>query len=94
VSEIEPRMHEECTKCRGEQPESEPNQTVTDGGRGFNIGWSADPRMVHFRVLSQPEQAGAIRRLAAAGHSAHAIASATGLSVEQVRQVLAEEARL
>jgi ABC-type phosphate/phosphonate transport system ATPase subunit len=42
----------------------------------------------HFYLLSQGEQAAAIRRLAASGLGAYTIARATGLSVEQIRRVL------
>ena len=55
---------------------------------GGKLNWSR----LHFTVLSQAEQAAAIRRLAAAGHGIHTIAHATGLSVEIVRRVLAEQA--
>jgi DNA invertase Pin-like site-specific DNA recombinase len=48
---------------------------------------------MHFTVLSREEQASAIRRLAATGQGEHTIARATGLSVEQVRRILADEVR-
>jgi DNA invertase Pin-like site-specific DNA recombinase len=49
----------------------------------------ADARMRHFLCLDQAaQQAAAIRRLHATSHSEFGIASATGLSVEQVRSVL------
>jgi hypothetical protein len=44
--------------------------------------------MQHFHTLHRDAQEAAIRRLAAAGYSEHAIASATQLSVEQIRRVL------
>lgn len=46
---------------------------------------------LHFHVLDQDQQAAAIRRLAATGQGEHTIAHATGLSVEQIRRVLAEQ---
>jgi len=45
---------------------------------------------LHFHALDRVEQAQAIRRLAATGQGEHTIACATGLSVEQIRRVLAE----
>lgn len=47
-------------------------------------------RRLHFHTLEPPEQAGAIRRMAASGFTEYAIAAATGLAVEQVRRTLAE----
>jgi hypothetical protein len=52
---------------------------------------SAPRELVHFLLLTQAEQAAAIRRLAAAGWSEYGIAAATRLSVEMVRRVLTEE---
>jgi hypothetical protein len=46
-------------------------------------------RMEHFHALSSQGQAQAIRDLAASGQGKHTIAHATGLSVEQIRAVLA-----
>jgi len=46
---------------------------------------------LHFTTLTQREQATAIRRMAATGHSVYGIAAATGLAVEVVRRVLAGE---
>jgi DNA invertase Pin-like site-specific DNA recombinase len=46
---------------------------------------------MHFHALSCHEQAQAIRDLAASGQGKHTIADATGLSVEQVRRVLAQQ---
>lgn len=43
----------------------------------------------HFLLLSRDEQEAAVRRLAAAGLSEHAIAGTSGLSVDQVRRILA-----
>ena len=52
---------------------------------------SAPPReLMHFLLLTQEEQAAAIRRLAAQGWSELSIAAATKLSVEQIRRVLTE----
>jgi DNA invertase Pin-like site-specific DNA recombinase len=48
---------------------------------------------MHFHALSRQEQAQAIRRLAASGQGEHTIALATGLSVEQIRRILAEAER-
>lgn len=47
----------------------------------------------HFALLPHDQQAQAIRRLAAAGQGDHTIARATGLSVEMIRRVLAEQLR-
>lgn len=47
----------------------------------------------HFRAMPHDQQVQAIRRLAAAGQGDHTIARATGLSVEMVRRVLAEQLR-
>jgi hypothetical protein len=51
-----------------------------------------DPSRVYFHALPRVEQEAAIRRLAASGQGAYSIAAATGLSVEQIRRVLEEEA--
>ncbi|MGH8258287.1 MAG: hypothetical protein ACREUG_01200 [Steroidobacteraceae bacterium] len=45
---------------------------------------------VHFLLLDREEQAAAIRRMASTGWSEGSIASATRLSIEQVRRILAE----
>lgn len=44
----------------------------------------------HFLALGREAQAGAIRRMAVAGHSIATIAAATRLSAEQIERVLAE----
>lgn len=49
-------------------------------------------RMQHFHTLDREQQAQAIRRLASLGQGEHTIAHATGLSVEQIRRVLGENA--
>lgn len=49
-------------------------------------------RLRHFRILSREQQAEAIRRQAVCGHGEHTIARATGLSVEQIRHILGEQA--
>lgn len=51
---------------------------------------SIDPSILHFHALTRDEQRDAIKRLAREGWSDHGIAHATRLSVEQVRQVLAD----
>ena len=51
-----------------------------------------ETRMRHFRCLDQAQQAAAIRRLHAAGHSEFGIAAATGLSAEQIRQIATRDA--
>jgi DNA invertase Pin-like site-specific DNA recombinase len=51
---------------------------------------TAPRELVHFLLLPPKEQAAAIRRLAASGMSVQTIATATRLSVEQIRQLLAE----
>jgi DNA invertase Pin-like site-specific DNA recombinase len=43
----------------------------------------------YFLLLDRSEQEAAIRRLMASGMPAYTIAAATGLSVEQVRRILA-----
>lgn len=43
---------------------------------------------IHFETLPDSEKRAAIGRLSKLGHSAWGIASATGLSVEAVRQLL------
>jgi hypothetical protein len=48
----------------------------------------------HFLLLTRGEQETAIRRLAASGMNDYAIASATRLTVEQVRRILAATAEL
>lgn len=48
---------------------------------------------VHFRILTQAEQQAAIRRMAVDGWSDYGIASATRLSVEQVRRTLTSRER-
>lgn len=50
---------------------------------------SAPRELAHFLLLTQAEQAAAIRRMASTGWTEHGIAAATRLSVEQVRRVLA-----
>lgn len=46
---------------------------------------------LHFNVLDHEQQRQAIARLAATGMSDYGISHATGLAVEQVRRVLAEQ---
>ncbi len=48
-------------------------------------------RMRHFHSLDHEHQGAAIKRLAATGLSDHGIASATQLSIEQIRRVLVEQ---
>lgn len=47
-------------------------------------------RMHHFQLLDRAEQATAIKRLAGNGWTESTISAATGLSVEQIRRILAE----
>ena len=57
-----------------------------------NVGGALDQAALaklHFFTLDRAEQAAAIRRLAAAGHTEYGIAVATGSSVEHVRRALA-----
>ncbi len=54
---------------------------------------TARRELVQFLLLSPEEQAQAIRRLAAAGWKPEAIASTTRLSVEQIRNVIDQQAR-
>jgi hypothetical protein len=46
--------------------------------------------LLHFVLLDREQRVRAIRRLAASGMSAHGIAAATRLSVEQIQAVLGE----
>lgn len=48
-------------------------------------------RMENFLALSREEQAQAISDLAAVGQGEHTLAHGTGLSVEQIRRVLADQ---
>lgn len=48
-------------------------------------------RMYHFLLLSHDDQLSAVRRLHKAGMGDYVIASAAGISVEQVRRLLAED---
>jgi hypothetical protein len=60
-----------------------------------NIGGTLDAtalRRLHFTTLTRSEQAAAIRRLSATAQPYTTIATATGLSVEMIRRILAEEA--
>jgi hypothetical protein len=45
---------------------------------------------LHFNVLDKEAKAAAIRRLAATGQTDATIATATGLSIEMVRRILAD----
>ncbi len=47
---------------------------------------------LHFHALSHEEQTAAIRRMSADGMTDYGISHATGLAVEQVRRILAEQA--
>jgi hypothetical protein len=47
-------------------------------------------RRLHFHSLDAQAQTDAIRRMAATGQGDHTIANATGLSVEFIRQILAD----
>ncbi|MGA7540620.1 MAG: hypothetical protein WBW93_17825 [Steroidobacteraceae bacterium] len=49
-------------------------------------------RLRHFLALGREAQAGAVRRMAAVGHSPTTIAAATRLSEEQIRQILEDSA--
>jgi hypothetical protein len=60
--------------------------TVADGHNPSG----AEARMRHFHALDREQQAQAIRRLSSVGLGEHSIAQATGLSIEQVAQVLNE----
>lgn len=60
-----------------------------------SIGGPLDPAALarlHFHALDREEQAAAIRRMAADGVTDYGISHATGLAVEQVRRILAEQA--
>jgi hypothetical protein len=48
-------------------------------------------RMTHFLALDHEQPRQAIARLALLGQSEHSIARATGLSVEMVKRILAED---
>lgn len=47
---------------------------------------------LHFNVLDEQAKAAAIRRLHAAGQTDTTIAAATGLAVEAIRAILADQA--
>ena len=49
-----------------------------------------DSRLRSFVTMNREQQAAAIRRMASEGRSDHTIATATRLSVEQIRRILAE----
>jgi len=49
-----------------------------------------DARRLHFRGLGPEQQRHAMQRLANAGSSPQTIARATGLTIEQVREALAD----
>ncbi|HLS81307.1 MAG TPA: hypothetical protein VK025_07880 [Steroidobacter sp.] len=51
---------------------------------------NASREMAHFLLLTHAQQIEAIRRLHALGWSDYGIASATRLSVEQIRRLLGE----
>jgi ABC-type phosphate/phosphonate transport system ATPase subunit len=51
---------------------------------------SRERELSHFLLLERREQEAAIRRLASSGMGDYGIAAASGLSVEQVRRVLAK----
>lgn len=58
-----------------------------------NVGAALDLRMLHFHSLDREQQFQAIHRLVASGMSEHGVSHATGLSVEMVRRILAEQVR-
>jgi hypothetical protein len=51
---------------------------------------NAPGRMTYFLMLTQDEQAHAIRRLADSGMTVHGIAAAAGVSVQQIRSILGQ----
>jgi hypothetical protein len=51
---------------------------------------TADPRLLHFEMLTHDEQRAAIRNMAADGMDEHSIAATTMLSVEMVQAILGE----
>ena len=53
---------------------------------------SADRSKLYWQLLSRDEQIAAIRRMAASRMSAETISGATGLSVEQIGEILQEPA--
>jgi len=52
-----------------------------------------DTARLHFHALSREEQAEAIRGMAASGQGEYTIARATGLAVEQIRNMLGRAER-
>lgn len=61
-----------------------------------NVGGALDLRsmqMMRFHSLDREQQFQAIHRLVASGMSEHGVSHATGLSVEMVRRILAEQVR-
>lgn len=62
--------------------------------RGGNIGGALDLRamqLMRFHSLDREQQFQAIHRLVASGMSDHGVSHATGLSVEMIRRILAEQ---
>jgi hypothetical protein len=59
------------------------------------IGGALDLRamqLMRFHSLERSQQCQAIHRLVASGMSEYGVSHATGLSIEQVRRILAEQA--
>jgi hypothetical protein len=52
---------------------------------------AGDQRMLHFWILSAGEQRQAVRRLALSGWPESTISTATGLAIEQVRRIVADQ---
>ena len=52
---------------------------------------SRERELRHFLLLDRDQQIQTIRRLIASGMNEYTVASACGLSVEQVRKILAEQ---
>ena len=55
---------------------------------------SVPRELAYFLLLPRDQQLQAIRRLHISGMSSHGIAAATRMSVEQIREILAQQERL
>lgn len=77
------RERESASGCQPGQREEQGTSQSSDAAR------IADPRQ-HYHALSREQRELAIRGMRADGHSDHTIAHATGLAVEQIRQLIGE----
>jgi hypothetical protein len=68
-------------------------ETVTSSDPKYRPAAPIPRELQHFLLLDPDQRAEAMRRMAAQGWSDYGIASATRLSVQMVRQLLAERLR-